>query len=357
MAGVNGHWPLEIPLGAPSEAEAARDVSAMREWVSAWRAWSGPGEVGWIERRWRSLGTQRLPDRVVVLNATDAAACVGEAERWRTALSRYEVMVSRRPSLELKLPRYFDLLADAQAADIGRIESVLEWLGSNPTRQLYPRQLPIAGIDTKWLEAHLGIISDLWGAPVEFRRAPFTVRVRLLDPELCRAAGGLSDICAPVDQLAALNIQPATVWIVENLQTGLAFEPLPGSVIFMGLGYGVPVLSSIPWIQRAVCNYWGDIDTHGFAILSRARLAIPGLRSQLMDEATLLRYRELWVEEAVQCLQADARCLTPVEQAMFDALQQNSYGLRVRLEQERIPWDYAWSKVRLSVQSRLNAGR
>jgi hypothetical protein len=321
----------------------------MQEWVSAWRSWPGPGEVLWTERRWRSLGTQSLPERIVVLNPTDAAACVGESERWRTALSRYEAIVNRRPSLQLKLPRYFDFLADAHAADIDRIERVLEWLGSNPTRELYPRQLPIAGIDTKWLEARLGIISDLWGAPVEFRRPPLTVRVRLLDPDLCHAAGGLSDICAPIEQLAALDIQPATVWIVENLQTGLAFEPLPGSAVFMGLGYGVSLLSSIPWIERARCYYWGDLDTHGFAILSRARSAIPNLRSQLMDEATLIQYRDLWVEEPVQCQPADAPSLTPAEQTMFNALQKNRWGVRVRLEQERIPWDYAWSKVLLQI--------
>jgi hypothetical protein len=41
-------------------------------------------------------------------------------------------------------------------------------------------------------------------------------------------------------------------------------------------------------------------DTHGFAILDRSRRAVPHLRSVLMDEATLLSHRPLWVQEASQ---------------------------------------------------------
>jgi hypothetical protein len=243
------------------------------------------------------------------------------------------------------LPRYFDLLADASDSEIDRIGRALDWLDSHSASELYPRQLPISGIDTKWLESRSGIIADLRGAPVEFRRPPLVARVRILDPNLSRGIGGLSDISAPVDQLAALGIQPSRVWIVENLQTGLAFGPLAGSVVFMGLGYGVSVLSSIPWMTRADCVYWGDIDTHGFSILSRARSVIPYLRSALMDERTLLRHRDMWVEEPNPCDLSEAPLLTPDEQKVFTALHQNRWTTRLRLEQERVAWDYAWDNI------------
>jgi len=42
----------------------------------------------------------------------------------------------------------------------------------------------------------------------------------------------------------------------------------------MRLGYAVDVLGQLPWLQEAQCIYWGDIDTHGFAILNRARTYI-----------------------------------------------------------------------------------
>jgi hypothetical protein len=340
-----GQWPIEIPLNCPSESEAARDISAVREWVSAWRVAQNPGEVVWAEKRWRTLGTQSVPVRVVFRTAIDVAAFIGEGQRLRSAIARYELMVNRRPSLRNTVPRYFDILADASDAEIDRIGRALDWLDSHSAGELYPRQLPISGIDTKWLETRTAMIAELWGAPVEFRRIPLIARVRILDPNLSRTVGGLSDISAPVDQLAALGIQPSRIWIVENLQTGLAFGPLAGSAVFMGLGYGVSVLSSIPWVRQAECVYWGDIDTHGFSILSRARSAIPHVRSMLMDEQTLLQHRDMWVEEPNPCDPSEAPLLTPDEHAVFMALHRNCWGTRLRLEQERIAWGYAWDSI------------
>jgi len=340
-----GQWPIEIPLGCPSENEASRDVSATREWVSAWRVPQNSCEVVWAEKRWHTLGTQLIPERVIFRTAIDLAACIEEGQRLRSAVAHYELLVSRRPALRSSLPRYFDLLADASDSEIDGIGRALDWLDSHSTSELYLRQLPISGIDTKWLESRLGMIADLWGTPVEFRRPPLIARVRILDTNLSRAIGGLSDISAPVDQLAALAIEPARVWIVENLQTGLAFGSLAGSVVFMGLGYGVSVLSSIPWMTHAECVYWGDIDTHGFSILSRARSVIPNLRSALMDEQTLLRHRDMWVEEPNPCDLSEAPLLTPDEQKVFTALHQNLWTTRLRLEQERVAWDYAWENI------------
>jgi hypothetical protein len=340
-----GRWPIEISLGCPSDSEAARDLSATRDWVSAWREPRNPGNVVWAEKRWRTLGAHLVPKRVVFQTVIDVAASIDEGERLRSAIAHYELMVNRRPSLRGIVHRHFDLLADASDSEIDLISSMLDWLDSHSTNELYPRQLPILGIDTKWLETRLSVIADLWANPIEFRRPPFLARVRLLDPVLRRAVGGLSDISAPVDQLAALGIRPLRVWIVENLQTGLAFGSLADSAVFMGLGYGVSVLSQIPWVMSAECVNWGDIDTHGFAILSRARSVIPCVRSALMDEQTLHRHREMWVEEPSPCDLSEAPSLTPDEHKVFTALHENRWANRLRLEQERIAWDYAWDNI------------
>jgi hypothetical protein len=37
--------------------------------------------------------------------------------------------------------------------------------------------------------------------------------------------------------------------------------------------------------------------------------------------------------------------LTAEERNLFTALQRNKWAPRVRLEQERIGWDYAWARV------------
>jgi hypothetical protein len=110
----------------------------------------------------------------------------------------------------------------------------------------------------------------------------------------------------------------------------------------MAMGYGVGALARLPWVMRAACTYWGDLDTHGFAILSRARLQLPHLESALMDEETLLRHRDLWVTEQDQYATAELPLLTPSEQSVYCGLRQNRWAPNVRLEQERVPWAYAW---------------
>jgi len=125
---------------------------------------------------------------------------------------------------------------------------------------------------------------------------------------LRQAVGGLSDIEAPIEDLAQLKLRPKTLLVVENLATGLALPPMPGTVAFMKLGHAISDLAHIPWLfgdevgqgRPARVLYWGDLDTHGFVILARARGLFPELQSVLMDEETLLSGREQWVQETAQ---------------------------------------------------------
>ena len=149
---------------------------------------------------------------------------------------------------------------------------------------------PTACLKRKWLEPRKSVVAELVAASADgdaggkdfhqlcgLKRAPSLVRMRVLDPTLRAMAGGLGDISAPVESLAGIPWRPSTAIIVENLQTGLALEDLPGAVAFMGLGYAVEALAAVHWINNAACIYWGDIDTHGYAILHQARKRFPHL--------------------------------------------------------------------------------
>ena len=353
-AGGAPHWPLDIALGLPTEASALRQVDAVRAWAGAWRGWQGAGELRWAERRWKILGTQRLPATLTLHNAEQAAAWIGERERWSRAVRRRQALAARWPLLAQRLPRLFAVLADYADADFQRLTDMLAWIEANPRSGLYPRQLPVPGLDSKWLEARKGVLLELVaclrGQPAGgadfyalcgLKRPPPQLRMRVLDPALRARLGGLGDITAPLDELARLDLKPALVLIVENLQTGLALADLPGALVFMALGYGVDLLAQLPWLAGAPCLYWGDIDTHGFAILSRARRHLPQLDSILMDQATLLRFKPFWTDEKTPCTAA-LDLLTPPEQELYCALKQQRWGQNLRLEQERIAWDVAW---------------
>src|SRR5207248_7241942 len=125
-----------------------------------------------------------------------------------------------------------------------------------------------------------------------------------------------------------------------------AFPDLPGSVLLMRLGYSVDALGALPWLREARQFYWGDCDTHGFAILNRARSYLPNAQSILMDARTLLEHKKLWVEEPEQHPAQDLPLLTAVERNVYQTLKSNSLAPNVRLEQERITWTYALEKLR-----------
>lgn len=358
-------WPLEVALGAPTEQAALRQVDGVRAWVRAWQGWQGVGTLSWCERRWKTLGVQRLPEKLALRGPEDVAMWIGESARWERAQSRYRALIARWPALAQQLPRYFDVLADYSDADYQRLTEMLDWIASHPNSNLYPRQLPVSGLDSKWLDGRKGLLTDLVAAIQEdsssdldfyqrcgLKAPPLLVRMRVLDQSLRAHVGGVGDITAPVDDLAGISWPVSHVFIVENLQTGLAMSDMPGAVVFMRLGYSVDVLARLPWLARARCIYWGDLDTHGFAILHRARSYIPELQSVLMDEETLLRHKALWVDEAAQHSAAELTLLTKDEQQLYRDLKQQRWGQNVRLEQERIDWTTAWNVLqRLGVRT------
>jgi hypothetical protein len=330
----------------------------VRAWQARWHEWRGEGEVAWVERRWSSVGTQRLPDSVIFGGPTQVTRWLGEADRWQRAEHRYTLLLKRWPSLAENVTAHFDVLADYLDDDFRRLLAILEWLESHPNDDLYVRQLPIEGVDTKWLLVRKSLVASLlrvirgesdnnkdFYALAGIRQEPVLIRVRLLDVDLRRVTGGLEDITAPVEDLARLRLPLRRVYIVENLQTGLAFEDLPSAAVFMRLGYAVDLFGEISWLREVPCFYWGDLDTHGFAILDRLRRYLPHTQSLLMDETTLLDHQYLWGEENKPVDGATLPFLTPAEHKLYTDLCNHRWRPRLRLEQERIPWKYAWSRV------------
>jgi hypothetical protein len=352
---ADGEWPLTVPLGVPTEQAARNRLDAALAWVRTWQSWRGAGSLQWTERQWRTLGTQRMPALLRLESPRDVAAWLGEVERWDRASRRQDEMGRRWPVLMGSLGHLFDVLADYSDPDFERLIATLAWLERHPGSGLYLRQLPIPGLDTKWIETRKMVFAELLcrvtdraDAPGDFytlcglRRPPLRLRMRVLDPALRARVGGLGDLTVPIEELEQLDLAPKRVVIVENLQTGLAMQDLSGTVVFMALGYGVDLLARVSWIGNASCFYWGDIDTHGFAILSLLRGRLPTVRSLFMDKSTLLSHHALWTSEAGQHSAQELPHLEPAEQALYRELKLHELGPAVRLEQERISWEIAW---------------
>jgi hypothetical protein len=174
-------------------------------------------------------------------------------------------------------------------------------------------------------------LPSLW-----FSDKPLRVRFRILDQDFrLLPAAGDQDVTLTQAAFASLDPPLDSVFITENEVNFLAFPSVPRALVVFGAGYGFDHLAAAGWLHRRRLFYWGDIDTHGFAILNQLRGHFPAVTSMLMDESTLMAHRLLWVMEE-QPEQARLERLTSEEHALYEQLVQNVWGDRVRLEQERI---------------------
>jgi hypothetical protein len=357
-------YPLRLRLKRPGRAELGQRFHEVRTWIAALIAGSrerrGFGyEIVWNEIDHRQLGRNRLPAAIVVPTEEDALALIGRQDLAVTFDRLARETLASFPSLQGWLIRK-PLTVVANAGEWRRILAVLAWFETHPCSDLYLRQLDIPGIDTKFIELRRGLLTELleqiqpregaWErAPPSFeqrfglRSRPALIRFRILDPELF--LNGLSDITVPVEQLAMLDLPVRRVFITENEINGLAFPETPGSIVLFKLGYALDLLSSVTWLGDREILYWGDIDTHGFAMLSRLRARFPHTRSLLMDRKTLMAHRRLWSHETTPHAGALAH-LNDEEQALYDELKEDGLGQGVRLEQERI--SFSWFQRALS---------
>ena len=253
----------------------------------------------------------------------------------------------------------------ALADDWPRLLDVVDWVCCNPRPGIYLRQVDIAGVDSKFIENHRVPLAELLdlALPAEavetafggragfcrrygFRDKPVHIRFRVLDPEIAPFATGTDqDITVTAQTFARLDLPPKRIFITENEINFLAFPATGKSLVVFGAGYGFDMLSRACWLNDCQLFYWGDIDTHGFAILDQLRAHFPHVRSFLMDKETLMSHRSFWdVEPRPESRELPR--LTPEESELFDDLRFNRLGKHLRLEQERIGFKWVLERMK-----------
>jgi hypothetical protein len=355
---------FSLPLHPPTEQRALIDLEAARLWVQSWREFGrkGIGEILWSVRKWTSIGHQEVPERLILSDPQAIAAFALKLHEWQCTLARTTELAEFCKNRWLPLyPTCNKLtLAGILQLQIGKLLSldhsdwatmiaVIDWLVHNPDNKCYVRQLPIRGIDSKWFETYQKLIEPWYCAitgktAFGFAQPPHLIRVRFLDTSL--APGGFSEISVLASELDAYCERPAAVLVCENLVSFLALPPMPGIIAIFGSGYAVSVLGDISWLNNVPIWYWGDLDSNGFAILNRLRHHHPHVRSLLMDSETLMRHRDLCVSEPSPNRGRLTRLTEAEKQTLAELLSGEG---ALRLEQERVEWQYALGVLRAAL--------
>lgn len=340
--------PLDVALREPTARDLANRFGEVRAWVERWRGSDGRGMR--LETRTvggRVVGTNEIPHKVWIDSYDQLWSLIGTSRQvcrftellaaTRTHAPRIAEWMVSKPLEALRFADEWDKL----------INTVL-WIACHASRDKYLRQIDVPGVDTKFIEGHRGILSALLDRQlpanrVDYTRPPsdFAGRYRFrTKPDYVRFRwpghrNGYTEMSVQAAELADTPPDCSTVFVIENEITYLAFPPPEGSVVIFGGGYALSRLNWLSWLADRDLTYWGDIDTHGFAILNQLRRRYPHARSMLMDRPTLLSHETHWTQEPTP-VNAHLELLTSDEAALYTDLVEGVLGDAVRLEQERV---------------------
>ena len=341
-----GHdWePLSMAIRGPSAREIGEHLAEVRHWAADWaEAARGPLRVEYKQVGGRLFGLNSVPGRAWLDCYDDAWALLKVQSDVRRLSELIETAEGTRlvpwltghPMRALRMPEAWD-----------RLVATVRWIERHQSPGMYLRQVDVPSVDTKFIERHKGLLAELLDAQLDpsrvnaaapdfvgrygFLRKPGYIRFRV--PSGFR---GFSELTIRTDELTAAPDGITRAYVIENEITYLAFPVHSAAMVIFGGGYAIPVLEPLGWLADLDVVYWGDIDTHGFAILNRLRHHLPHARSMLMDRGTLLSHRDHWVTEPSPAA-VTLDLLAPAESALYADLTSDAYGRSVRLEQERI---------------------
>lgn len=339
---------VDVPLRGPKAAEIGDDLEAVRSWVAKLDGGRRDGkryELTWTSIGGRHFGRNQVPDRAVVGTYEQAWSLLGV----RAEVARFADMLALTGDVEAV--RAWALAHPHRAIDLAeeweRLLAAYAWLDSHRGSGRYLREITAPGVDTKFAERYRSVLAGMLGvsstapgflAGLGLRAKPELVRLRV-SPGL-GLPSALSELAFRADELGDLELTPRSALVIENEITYLSVDVPDHGVVLWGKGFNVDKIGRLPWLTDIAVDYWGDLDTHGFAILDRLRAWLPQTSSVLMDRETLIAHQDRWVVEDRPTRAALAR-LTADERLLYQELVEDRLGVNVRLEQERVDWTWA----------------
>lgn len=299
----------------------------------------------------KTIGMQSLPTIIYFDTENDFLKFLGKEKEVDNFINDWKLIYSHFPELKdwiIKNPTKI-------IQHVGKWESIIKvcnYFKNYPKPNLYIRELP-ANVHTKFIESNQSIIAELLDVIIQnhinlnerefekrfnlkFREG--LVRFKILDKHISETYfSGLDDISIPISQFESLKLPLKQVLIVENkttLYTTLTLPKMDKTIAIFGQGNAVTNIQNAKWLNNINVLYWGDIDVHGFEILSRIRKHFQHTTSVLMDKITFEKFFEN--DSGKPTTDKTTLNLIDNERELYNLLKTNNW----RLEQEKIPVQY-----------------
>ena len=365
-------FPVRLRLKKPDSKAMGARFGDVRQWMQSITELRYT-RIEYKDIRHPQLGLNSIPNTLWIDKLDDALAFIGKRKdsiRFQQQLADAVTHDQRLLEWIRKRPLKVLELSDAWSRLLRLHKALIE----PQVKPLYLRQIIVDGIDTKFIEAHRTTLSEWLDITLPanrideqhrgsrgfarrygFKDKPARLRLRSLDPAAPlfhdatttaeHDAIATADIALDVDVIQRMSPQHTRVLMTENEINYLALPYLPDTLGIFGSGYGLQSLYDIPWLSRCTVWYWGDIDTHGFAILNELRAVLPHVQSIMMDSATLIAHQNLWGHEQTPTDRTLSR-LTEVEQQLYNDLSGQRHAENVRLEQEQIGYAFMLEQLK-----------
>lgn len=348
-----GFWPRRIKLSAPAGAALEMDFPVALDWAHEWQDWARTHGVELIIERRRVAGTsQYLPAYLLIQDLDTAARLLGGA--WPTLLPTAQARVAtiRDCFPDVDPVTILRELVALSSTDFTLLVTAAEWFRLHDATGLTPRQVPIQGLHSKWLDTRQHLVRYLSSKDkLGLVRRPRTVHFTYVDGNHLNEGGRRYDSATEKDT-ASPAYTPQRIIITENKDTALFFPCLDKGIVMQGNGTAGPVLlPGLPWVGG--CGsvfYWGDLDAEGFEIINQYRNNGLNVVTVLMDRPTLEEYRRFGVcndpqGRSLLRTRKSLPLLTEVEREAYDTLTNPHWGGPYRVEQEKMPLDVAHAAV------------
>ena len=345
---------MTIPCDKKPSKDLAEYDRELHDILSKAKEKKGYGySVLWQKIKNKILGEQDFPKEIYFETETDYIKFLrkeSEVVKFKKDINRilisFPILKSWCEKYPLKIVDNSDKWTD--------ILKVLDYFKRNPQPKLFIRELPIK-VHTKFIEQNSTLLKELlyiiipefvnvdesrFEARFNLRFDEDLVRFKILDRTISQHFFyGLNDVSIPISIFRQTVPPINTVYIVENKMNMLTFPSVEKSIVIWGRGFGVDIMKEVEWLRTKKVYYWGDLDAHGFQILSEIRTHFPQIESSLMDRVTFDKFFE--GDKGSDTNVEKELCLTQEENEMFRYLKENNY----RLEQEKIPYDYALTRI------------
>ena len=313
-------FPKDVRFGKIKPSDTLKEFSTIRKEIENLRRNSkdniGYGyKVAFVKIRNQKIGEQLFPERIFFEDQANYLKFIKKEREFEKFFKISTIIITEFPELKQWVIKNPQKIID-NFEKWNDFIKVCKYFIKNPKPYVYIRELPL-DISTKFIEENRTILRALLDILIEqfvktdesdfekrfnLKYKEKLIRIRILDEKISKSLFfGVDDISIPHTQFDNLTIPCKRVFVLENhtnfsnIFNFLTLPNLAESIAIFGEGFQIGLLKNAEWLMDKQIIYWGDIDAHGFQILSQIRGYFPQTQSCMMDFGTFNDFKDLTI--------------------------------------------------------------